>query len=177
METTISVKDTFTRAFNHQVAHMPADRPSMKWKSINVKLNGVQVATIKQYEHMTEQSLIEYAIAGDTGAIDYLAANGFPGIDWAHAITHVNGRWLPGNEIVLVWDEMKKLKEAHPTATWEQIHAGLQNALDQHNARTRTINPVAAMSPAGRPWHFQQQHALKWGQRGTNRTPPKKKRK
>jgi hypothetical protein len=131
----------------------------------------------KQNKQMTEQSLIEYAIAGDTGAIDYLAVNGFAGVNWKYAITHVNGRWLPGNEIVLVWNEMVKVHEAKGLQ-YDEIKTGLQAALDSHNKNTRTVDPIAAMqSPAGRPWHFQQQHALKWGQRGSNRTPPKKKRR
>jgi hypothetical protein len=125
---------------------------------------------------MTEQSLIEYAIAGDTGAIDYLAAHGFEGVDWKHAITHVNGRCLPGNEIVLVWNEMVKLHKEH-RAPYEEIKVGLQKALDEHNKRTRTVIPVAAPSPAGRPWDFKSKANFKWGLRGTNRTPPKKKRK
>jgi hypothetical protein len=124
---------------------------------------------------MTEQSLIEYAVAGDQGAIDYLAVNGFEGVDWKYAITHVNGRWLPGHEIVLVWNEMVKLQEAHG-APYEEIKAGLQKALDGHNKRTRTISPALAMSPADRPWDFRGKANFKFG-RGTNQTPPKKKRK
>lgn len=125
---------------------------------------------------MTEQSLIEYAKAGDTGAIDYLAANGFPGIDWKYAITHVNGRWLPGNEIVLVWNEMVKLRDGSGQ-DMAVIKTGLQKALDEHNKRTRTVAPALAIaSPAGRPWDFKQKHNFKFG-RGTNRMPPKKKRK
>lgn len=126
---------------------------------------------------MTEQSLIEYAIAGDTGAIDYLAANGFPGVDWRYAITKINGRWLPGNEIVIVWNEMVKIHEAKGLP-YEEIKIGLQAALDDHNKRTRKVDPVLAMaSPAGRPWDFKGKANLKWGLRATNRTPPKKKRK
>jgi hypothetical protein len=126
---------------------------------------------------MTEQSLIEYAKTGDIGAIDYLAANGFDGVDWKYAITHVNGRWLPGNEIVLVWNEMVKLFN-EGTLTMDEIQVGLQNALDGHERNA--LKPGQALgieSPAGRPWHFTTKHALKWGQRGGNFTPPKKKRK
>jgi hypothetical protein len=125
---------------------------------------------------MTEQSLIECAIAGQQGAIDYLAANGFEGIDWAHAITHVNGRWLPGNEIVLVWNEMVKLRDASG-GDMDAIRIGLQNALDDHNKRTRKVDPILAMSPAGRPWDLKGKANFKWGQRGSKFTPPKKKRK
>jgi hypothetical protein len=131
----------------------------------------------KQNSNMTEQSLIEYAKAGDKGAIDYLAANGFEGVDWTYAITHVNGRWLPGNEIVLVWNEMVKLRDGSG-GNMAAIQKGLQDALDGHHTRTRKVDPVLAMaSPAGRPWHFTQKHSLKWGQRGNKFTPPKKKRK
>jgi hypothetical protein len=131
----------------------------------------------KQNKHMTEQSLIEYAKAGDRGAIDYLAVNGFEGVDWVHAITHVDGRWLPGNEIVLVWNEMEKIR-LEKGLTMEQIRTGLQAALDTHEKRTKKVEPAMAMaSPAGRPWDFKGKANLKWGQRSTNRTPPKKKRK
>jgi hypothetical protein len=126
---------------------------------------------------MTEQSLIEYAKRGDTGAIDYLAVNGFEGVDWKYAITHVNGRWLPGHEIVLVWNEMVKLNKENGLS-FDEIKIGLQKALDGHNKSTRKVDPVLAMaSPAGRPWDFKGKANLKWGQRGGNLTPPKKKRK
>lgn len=126
---------------------------------------------------MTEQSLIEYAKSGDTGAIDYLAANGFPGVDWEYAITHVNGRWLPGNEIVLVWNEMVKVHTVKGL-TYDEIKVGLQAALDSHEKHA--LKPGQALgisSPAGRPWDFKGKANLKWGQRGGKFTPPKKKRK
>jgi hypothetical protein len=130
-------------------------------------------------KHMTEQSLIEYAKRGDTGAIDYLAVNGFEGVDWKYAITHVNGRWLPGHEIVLVWNEMAKLRDSNQGLTMEEIQVGLQKALDGHerNALKPRQDLGIHITPAGRPWHFTTKHALKWGQRGNKFTPPKKKRK
>jgi hypothetical protein len=123
---------------------------------------------------MTEQSLIEYAKRGDTGAIDYLAVNGFEGVDWKHAITHVNGRWLPGNEIVLVWNEMVKV-HVDKGLPYDEIKVGLQKALDNYNVTASGGFPNH--SPAGRPWDLKGKANFKWGQRGSKFTPPKKKRK
>lgn len=127
---------------------------------------------------MTEQSLIEYAKAGDTGAIDYLAANGFEGVIWELAITHVNGGWLPGHEIKRVWDEMVNIHKT-TAMSFEEVRDKLQEALNNHHYRAPKLIAanLAMASPAGRPWHFTQQHSLKWGQRGGKFTPPKKKRK
>lgn len=198
----INVVDKFTAEFNRQtfampIGIMPAHRPRPWFMGLET-YNALAPwfghepiptppkfprtdeflinYTDKQNSNMTEQSLIEYAIAGDTGAIDYLAAHGFDGVDWKYAITHVNGRWLPGHEIVLVWNEMVKLRDGSG-GDMETIKIGLQKALDDHHTKTRKVDPILAMSPAGRPWHFTQKHSLKWGQRGTNRTAPKKKRK
>lgn len=150
----------------------------MNWKNISIRLHGQEIGTIKQYKHMTEQSLIEYAKAGDTGAIDYLAAHGFEGVDWKHAITHVNGRWLPGHEIKRVWDEMVKINK-ETGLIMDSIKVRLQGALDAHHMPKEKLS---ALSPAGRPWDFNGNrrfvpvNKLRFGN-GSNYTPPKKKRK
>lgn len=125
---------------------------------------------------MTEQGLIEYAKAGDQGAIGHLAGHGFEGVDWSLAITHVNGGWLPGDEIRRVWNEMVKIHQA-TAMSMDDISRELQKALNQHHAPVKSVAPLLTMTPAGRPWDFRTKNGLRIGQRGTNRKPPKKKRK
>jgi hypothetical protein len=125
---------------------------------------------------MTEQGLIEYAKAGDEKAILVLAGAGFEGVDWGHAITHVNGGWLPGHEIKRVWGEMVKIN-FETGMPIDEIQTKLQAALNAHHMPKGKPISLAMLSPAGRPWEFsQQQHKLKFG-KGSNRMPPKKKRK
>lgn len=121
---------------------------------------------------MTEQSLIAYAKNGDVAAITALADAGFA-VDWNYAITHVNGGWLPGEDIKRVWEEMVKINE-ETGMELPKIQTELQAALDKRH----TIKPgdLAQLSPAGRPWDFNFKHKVKFG-KGSSMTPPKKKRK
>lgn len=146
----------------------------MDYKNISVRLYGQEIGTIKQYKHMTEQGLIEYAKAGDERAIAHLAGHGFEGVDWSLAITHVNGGWLPGVEIKRVWSEMVKINQA-TAMSMDDISRELQKALNQHHARV-PVPALVTASPAGRPWDFKTKAGFKFG-RSTNRKPPKKKRK
>jgi hypothetical protein len=125
--------------------------------------------------NMTEQGLIEYAKIGSQSAIAHLASAGFEGIDWTYAITHVNGGWLPSEDIKRVWGEMIKINQ-ETGMEMPTIQSQLQAALDTHHKTTRKVDPVLAMSPAGRPWDFNFKHKVKFG-KGSNRMPPKKKRK
>lgn len=125
-------------------------------------------------KHMTEQGLIEYAKKGDLDAITALAGAGFS-VDWNYAITHVNGAWLPGDQIKKVWGEMVKIHE-QTSMSMVEISTQLQAALDKHHAPKIKAPDLAMASPAGRPWDFNFKHKQKFG-KGSNQTPPKKKRK
>jgi hypothetical protein len=127
-------------------------------------------------KQMTEQSLIEYAKLGHESAIAHLAGAGFDGVDWSLAITHINGGILPGHQIKKVWGEMVKIHH-ESSMSMEDISKQLQAALDKHHAPAIKAPDLVAVSPADRPWDFKQKNGFRFGQRGTNRMPPKKKRR
>jgi hypothetical protein len=112
---------------------------------------------------MTEQSIIEYAKTGDKKCQIILAEH-YGEVCWEHAITHVNGRPLNMPDIKKTYDQAVEInKETGMPMT--EVTEKLQAALNAHHA------------PSVKPLPDFEYHEPSRRMRGTNRTPPKKKRK